>query len=57
MKDKVRCPVCGDNFNEVSCLANCENVCGKCCNYEPYCQDCEHFNLQELEPTKYEGVV
>lgn len=40
----MKCPVCDTDFEEIHCLANCENVCDNCCKHEAFCQDCRYFN-------------
>ena len=38
------CPCCDDSFDEVYGLANCENVCNKCCpSAHVMCQECEFY--------------
>lgn len=43
---ETKCPVCGDDFNDIYCLSNCENVCDNCCKDTPNCSDCEYYNLE-----------
>ncbi len=58
---KQLCPICNDDISQVHMLANCENVCDKCCKHEPYCQDCEYFDkelvVEETELFEEELVV
>jgi hypothetical protein len=45
----MKCPVCGDDFEIVYSLANCDNVCGKCCTHSSSCSSCENYDLQPIK--------
>ena len=44
---ELSCTACGDSYDDVYALANCEKVCDKCFKHETYCQDCENKYLED----------